>query len=129
MTRNWCAARIWTEPAHIQQRLNDLTEHMENVIQKYLRNEFASIQEYNERAGEVAEPLQILAIANFPVNFSEEAAQRLLSIVNTGARCGVFTLLSTDAHVTLPRDFEMGDLRRQMTSLRWQEEPSSLRLE
>ena len=40
-------SRIWTEPAHIEQRLADLTEHMENVIQKYLRNEFASIEEYN----------------------------------------------------------------------------------
>src|SRR5262249_30246286 len=29
-------SRIWTEGAHINQRLTDLTEHMENVIQKYL---------------------------------------------------------------------------------------------
>ncbi|MGL6096860.1 MAG: hypothetical protein ACRC7O_13820, partial [Fimbriiglobus sp.] len=28
-------ARIWTEPSQIEQRLTDLTEHMENVIQKY----------------------------------------------------------------------------------------------
>ena len=39
--------RIWTEPRHIEQRLADLTEHMENVIQKYLRNEFETIEEYN----------------------------------------------------------------------------------
>ena len=49
-------SRIWTEQAHIEQRLLDLTEHMENVIQTYLRNEYQSIEQYNEMAGEVAEP-------------------------------------------------------------------------
>ena len=61
--------RIWTETSHINQRLGDLTEHMENVIQKYLRNEFASIHEYNEHAGEVSEPFHILVVANFPREF------------------------------------------------------------
>ena len=49
-------SRIWTEPQHIEQRLADLTGHMENVIQIYLRNEFATIEEYNAQAGEMAEP-------------------------------------------------------------------------
>src|SRR5262249_18873056 len=30
-------SRIWTETHQIEKRLADLTEHMENVIQKYLR--------------------------------------------------------------------------------------------
>ena len=34
--------RIWTESSHINRRLMDLTQHMEDVIQKYLRNEFES---------------------------------------------------------------------------------------
>ena len=67
--------RIWTEPVHIEQRLADLTEQMENVIQKYLRNEFRSIDEYNAFAGEVAEPFRILVVANFPVNFTDTAAK------------------------------------------------------
>ena len=36
--------RIWTESSHIDRQLLDLTEHMENVIQVYLRNEFDTIQ-------------------------------------------------------------------------------------
>jgi len=39
--------RIWTDSKHIEGRLTDLTEHMEKVIQKYLRNEFESIESYN----------------------------------------------------------------------------------
>ena len=53
-TSSWSRSRIWTEPAHIEQRLADLTEHMENVIQKYLRNEFAidrGIQRARRRSG------------------------------------------------------------------------------
>jgi hypothetical protein len=46
--------KAWTEPQYIEQRLMDLTEHMETIIQKYLRNQFATIEAYNEQAGEVA---------------------------------------------------------------------------
>ena len=63
-------SRIWTEQSHIDQRLADLTGHMENVIQKYLRNQFETIEDYNAHAGEVAEPYRVLVVANFPVNFS-----------------------------------------------------------
>ena len=77
-------SRIWTEPTHIEQRLTDLTEHMENVIQKYLRNEFETIEEYNTMAGEVAEPFRIVVVANFPANFNDNALRRLVSIVNSG---------------------------------------------
>ncbi len=113
------SSRIWTEAVHINKRLNDLTEHMENVIQKYLRNEFESIQQYNQHAGEVAEPFQILVIANFPANFSEEAAQRLVSIASSGARCGVYTLISVDTRMKLPRNFELADLQTNSLSLEW----------
>ena len=120
------SSRIWTESTHIHQRLADLTEHMENVIQKYLRNEFASIQEYNEHAGEVAEAFQILVVANFPANFSDEAARRLVSIANSGARCGVYTLISTDTKLNLPRNFELADLESQAATLVWDVERQRL---
>lgn len=111
--------RIWTETLHINKRLTDLTEHMENVIQKYLRNEFESIQQYNRHAGEVAEPFQILVVANFPANFSEEAARRLVSIAASGARCGVYTLISVDTKMKLPRNFELADLQTDSLTLDW----------
>ena len=114
-------SRIWTETAHINQRLGDLTEHMENVIQKYLRNEFASIHEYNEHAGEVAEPFHILVVANFPANFSDETARRLVSIASSGPKCGVYTLLSRDTRLALPRSFDATDVERHANTLDWAE--------
>jgi len=115
------ANRIWTEPGHIEQRLADLTEQMESIIQKFLRNEFRTIGEYNEQAGEVAEPFRILVVANFPTNFSESAARRLVSIASTGARCGVHTLVTVDALKPMPPGFNLRDLAAVCQCLVWEE--------
>ncbi len=93
--------RIWTESEHIEARLTELTAHMENVIQKYLRNEFGTIDAYNRQAGELAEPYRFLVVADYPANFTEAAARRLCSIVGSGARCGVFTLVMQDQRLGL----------------------------
>lgn len=111
--------RIWTESPHIQQRLADLTEQMEDVIQTYLRNEFETIEQYNRHAGEVAEPYHILVVANFPAGFSEEAAARLRSIVEGGARCGVYACIGVDTRQELPRNFTLADLEPHATTLEW----------
>jgi hypothetical protein len=89
--------RIWTDPRQIEQRLSDLTDHMEHVIQKYLRNQFSTIQEYNEQAGEVAEPLRFLVIADYPANLTEVSLKRLQGIITSGARCGVFVMIAAEA--------------------------------
>src|SRR5207245_4115966 len=86
-------SKIWTQSTQIEQRLGELNEHMEKVIQMYLRNEYATIAEYNEQAGVIAEKYQFLVVADFPVNFSDMAARRLLNIAASGARCGVYLLL------------------------------------
>jgi len=114
-------SRIWTETPQIDQRLVDLSAHMENVIQKYLRNEFATIEEYNTFAGEVAEPFRVLVVANFPANFSETAARRLVSIATTGARCGVYTLISIDTKLPMPAGVQLKDLESNCTTFTWRE--------
>ncbi|MCU0705908.1 MAG: hypothetical protein MUF18_18220, partial [Fimbriiglobus sp.] len=113
--------RIWTEPAHIEDKLSDLTEHMENVIQKYLRNQYKSIEEYNQAAGEVAEPYRVLVIANFPTNFTPEAAKRLVSVMSSGPACGVCTLVGVDTAAPVPRDFRLADLEQVAFNLLWKE--------
>lgn len=104
--------RAWTEPQHIEEQLGKLTEHMENVIQKYLRNDYSTIEEYNQKAGEVAEPYRVLVVFDFPVNFSETAARRLVSIAKNGPRCGVYTVIvmDTDPSKKLPYGFNLADL-------------------
>jgi hypothetical protein len=115
-------SRIWTEPSHIEKQLAMLSEHMENVIQKYLRSQFQSIEDYNERAGEVAEPYRVLVIANFPVNFTPQVANRLVSIVQSGSRCGVYALIARDTKQALPQGFRIEDLQQLCFNLYWRDE-------
>ena len=109
-------SRIWTEPTQIEQRLADITEQMELVIQKYLRNEYASIGSYNQDA-EVPEPYRFVVVANFPANFTETSARRLISIASSGARCGVSTIVSVDTKQQLPANFSIDDLAKYATVL------------
>ena len=92
---------------------------MEDVFQTYLRNQFKTIEEYNEYAGEVAEPYHVLVVANFPTNFSDSAVRRLVSIASSGARCGVYTLVSVDSRQALPHNFDLADLRQHANCLAW----------
>jgi S-DNA-T family DNA segregation ATPase FtsK/SpoIIIE len=109
-------SRIWTEPALIEQRLADITEHMELVIQKYLRNEYESIAHYNAEA-EVPEPYRFVVVANFPANFTETSARRLASIASSGHRCGVALVVSVDTKLPLPAGFSLSDIDSHATVL------------
>ncbi len=112
-------SRIWTEPEHIEDRLADLTGHMETILQKYLRNQFQSLAEYNAQAGEVAEPFRFLVVAHFPTNFSPEAAKRLVSLASAGARCGICTFILADMRQVLPQGITWEDLEKACTLLAW----------
>ena len=118
-------SRIWTEMGHIESRLAELTEHMENVLQKYLRNEFATIEEYNHFAGEVAEPYHVLVVADFPHKFSEQAAKRLVSIATSGPRCGVYLLMSTDTAAQMPNAFDLQTVEDTANTFEWRAAPRS----
>ena len=110
-------SRIWTQSAQFEEKLAELNEHMEKIIQMYLRNEYATIAEYNAQAGSVAEKYHFLVIASFPVNFSDTAARRLRNIAANGARCGVFTLIHWDQRSVLPQDFVPDELRNNSVCL------------
>jgi len=110
-------SRIWTQSGQLEEKLAELNEHMEKVIQMYLRNEYETIAEYNARAGSIAEKYHFLVIADFPVNFSETAARRLINIATSGARCGVFTLIHWDRRHALPQGFVADELRKNSIGL------------
>jgi DNA segregation ATPase FtsK/SpoIIIE-like protein len=109
--------RIWTEREHIEQRLANMTEHMETVIQKYLRNEFETIDDYNAQAGELAEPYRFLVIADFPTGLEGDSFRRLASIASSGARCGVYTLIIHDTGTPLPQDARLAELEAHSINL------------
>ena len=103
--------KIWTQSGQIDQRLAELSEHIEKVIQMYLRNEYETIVDYNREAGTIAEKYHFVVVADFPVNFSAAAISRLMSIASTGAKCGVFTLIHWDRRQPLTEDAAVEELR------------------
>src|SRR5208283_2356443 len=58
-----------------------------------------------------------LVVADFPANFTEAAAKRLLSIAASGAKCGVYLLIHWDLRQPLPQDFIPDELRKSAFSL------------
>ncbi|MHB1308224.1 MAG: FtsK/SpoIIIE domain-containing protein, partial [Limisphaerales bacterium] len=111
--------RIWTQADQIEARLLELNEHIEKVTQLYLRNEYRTIAEYNEQAGRIAEPYHVLVIADLPAGFSEVAARRLLSVVNSGPRCGVFTWIHWNRRQEMPGELSAAELAAGSLHLRW----------
>lgn len=111
--------KAWSEPQHIEQRLGRITEHLENVIQKYLRKDHATLEHYNASAGEVAEPYRVVVAFDFPANFNETAARRLVSIARGGPRCGVFPIVVADLSKPRPYGFNLAELEDTLTVLTW----------
>jgi hypothetical protein len=102
--------RIWTQKTQIEEKLGELNEHIEKIIQMYLRNEYQSITEYNEAAGNIAEKYNFLIISDFPSNFSDLAIKRLMSIAASGGRCGLYTLMLWDHRQQPPNEFVPDEL-------------------
>ncbi len=120
--------QVWTDARQIDERLADLATHMETVTQKYLRNEYATIEEYNAVAEEVAEPYRVLVVADFPTKFDEKSAARLAAIAAGGVPCGVLTLVAVDLSKPLPSPFQLDELRPYCAHLTWDADAGAARL-
>lgn len=102
--------RAWSDPAHIEQELADVTQHMENVIQKYLRDEYETIEDYNAVEGQVVEAYRFVIVCDYPENFSDTAARRLASIAQNGPRCGVYPIVVINKSKSLPYGISLDGL-------------------
>ena len=112
--------KVWSSSRDLEAQLTELSAHIELVIQKYLRTTYQTIDEFNDAAGEVAEPYRMLILFDSPNGLTSESAARLKSIVANGPRCGVFTLMAVDASVQAPYGVDMTQLSTSMRKLNLQ---------
>jgi S-DNA-T family DNA segregation ATPase FtsK/SpoIIIE len=96
---NIIGGKVWTSAQDLSARLTELSAHIEMVIQKYLRTNYETIDDFNGAAGEIAEPYRILVLFDCPTGVSEDSLMKLKSIVENGPRCGVFTILALDGSI------------------------------
>ena len=101
--------RIWTTDAKIESRLGELADHVEDVLQSSLRDRFERIEDYNRVAGSMAEPYRAIAAVGFPESLSRESYRHLLALLNSGLRCGVFTILICDRQKPWPPETPLPD--------------------
>lgn len=102
--------KVWSSSQDLDARLVELSAHIELVIQKYLRTTYQTIDEFNDAAGEVAEPYRMLVLFDCPAGLTAESATRLKSIVENGPRCGVFTLIVSDATAQAPYGVDVAQI-------------------
>lgn len=88
--------RVWTAESKIETRLAEVAHHVEDVLQASLRDRFERIEDYNELAGSMAEPYRAIAAVGFPDGLSREGYKHLRALLESGLRCGVFTILVCD---------------------------------
>lgn len=100
----------WSNQEDINKKLDEIIINIENIIQKYLRNQYKNIEEYNKEAGELAEPYRFIFICDFPTNFNEESIKKLVNIIKNGPRCGIHTIIIQDLNKQWPYRFEYSNL-------------------
>ena len=96
--------RIWTTDAKIENRVCELADHVEDVLQSSLRDRFERIEDYNEVAGSMAEPYRAVAAVGFPEALSRESYRHLQALLESGLRCGMFTILVCDTAKPWPSE-------------------------
>ena len=102
--------RVWSARHHIRDRLDEIIAHIEGVVQKYLRADYESIDQYNEQAGEIAEAYRFVFIYGFPENFDAEACLALERIMVNGPRCGVHVVMVWDKGKALSHGVKPGQI-------------------
>jgi len=115
------SSKVWSNKSQIADQLDLLVEHIEAVVQKYLRADYENIDEYNHHAGEIAEPFRFVFIQDFPENFDKESVLALERIMTNGPRCGVHVFLSWDVEKELPYGVKMDVLLKTADQLEFQD--------
>jgi hypothetical protein len=118
-------SRAWSEPQKIDEELSKITDHLTDVIQSRLRNDHRNIEEYNDRSPALREPYRVVVAMDFPVNYRTDAARRLVSIAQNGARCGVYPLILVDEDLSekhVPHGFNLQSLEQFVEVIEWKNE-------
>ena len=84
----------WHKTKDIGEMLEEITSQISTMIQHYLRNEYANIEEYNRIGSAISEPYHLLLISDFPSGFDAKSIRALASIAQNGPRVGVYIIMT-----------------------------------
>lgn len=98
--RDMLGGKVWSSAEDLKRVLSEQTAHIELVIQKYLRAEYATLEQFNDAAGDIAEAYRLLVVFDFPERFDESAGAELRRILENGTRCGIGALIVSNRDLT-----------------------------
>ena len=96
--------RVWTTTESIEAKLSELAHWGEDVLQSNLRDRFETIEEYNAIAGSMGQPYRVVAAVGLPTGLTRDAHHHLQSLIRSGRRLGVTTLMVVPDDAAWPSD-------------------------
>ena len=84
--------KIYTSTEEMYEQLRVLNEKINDFIQEK-RGEYKDFLEYNENTKKRSEPATLLVIYDFPGNMDQRILNELMSIIQNGNACGIYTII------------------------------------
>lgn len=97
-TEDVVGPKVWTTEADLERRLFEVTNAVEERIQKDLRSEFRDIYEYNANA-DAPRSSKILVLFDLGVDVSRQTVSGIQKILESGPRTGIFIWFVGDSKV------------------------------
>lgn len=82
--------KVATRRQDMEQLIEELAAHVEQVIQTRLLNTYPNLEAYNEQHPEIAVPYQIIALSAQTLDLSRESWQRFEFVADKGIAAGVY---------------------------------------
>ena len=109
--------KVFASAHEIDEELEQLAQHVENVIQTRLVNTYRFIEEYNGKAGEISVPYYFLLMVNLPAGLTDRGFSRLMDLARNGPRTGTFFIATVDPEAKWPHGANFEDLAQLATVL------------
>jgi DNA segregation ATPase FtsK/SpoIIIE, S-DNA-T family len=85
--------KVWTSESDIRARLEEASDRVGLIIQKYLTDEYETLEDYNRAAGEVTEANVVIAVNDFPRGLDARSIELVSTLAEVGPRCGISLVL------------------------------------
>ena len=90
---------IYTDADSINERLQKLNQHINELIQEKLGTHFNSLLEYNKSTPTRTEKYNLLVVYDFPECFDSRSIDLLQNILKNGGRCGIYAVICNNKDI------------------------------
>ena len=107
--KDFWGGEFYCKPREISDVIDRLIRIFQNVQNKYLHNEFATLKEYNIKNKDVNEPYYFVVIYDFPEGFTDETLKLLIKIIKNGPKVGIHVILVANKNKPISNSYKSLD--------------------